>query len=208
MAMIQRTTMVPKVETLCGHYLKDKDGKKYFASIERDKDPKDPRTSMCNLSHMVCWHRRYDLGDKHNFDNVKELIDQICNWERSGEKVYCQPLFLLDHSGLSISTRDFNDRYDSGCVGMVYVLKSELIRAGFHFENTPWKNVAAGIVEDEVGYYDQYLRGEVYGYRLFEVNGDEFIDTDSCWGFYGNDPRTNGIFDMLGYLEVLSDEEV
>lgn len=40
--------------------------------------------------------------------------------------------------------------------------------------------------------YNQYLTGEVYGYVL-EVEGEE----DSCFGFYGDDPVTNGMMDNL-----------
>lgn len=207
MAVLQHTIMVPKIETLCGHYLKDKEGKKYFLSIERDPEPESTRTSMDNLSHMVCWRRRYSLGDKHDFADMNELTDWLKEQEDQGDKVFCRPLFLLDHSGISISTHDFNDRWDSGCVGAVYVLKSGLEKAGFTFKDN-WENVAKGIVEDEVEYYDQYLRGEVYGYRLYEMDGNDLNEADSCWGFYGDDPRTNGILDNLVDLEVIPDEEV
>ncbi len=37
---------------------------------------------------------------------------------------------------------------------------------------------ALKIAEAEVQTYDQYLRGEVYGYQIDE-------DGDSCWGYYG-----------------------
>lgn len=56
--------------------------------------------------------------------------------------------------------------------------------------------------------YDQYLRGDVWGFRLFEIDGDDWEEVDSCWGFYGNDPRLNGMLDNLGDLEVIPDEEV
>lgn len=208
MDVIQHIVMTPKIETLWGHYLKDKGGKQYFLSIERDRAPESPRTSMTNLTHMICWPRHYDLGDEHNFSDIEALANWIKEQEDSGDEVCCRPLFLLEHGGLSISTRDFNDRWDSGCVGMVYVLKSELCRVGFSFTSVPWKNVASGIIDDEVEYYDQYLRGEVYGYRLFELDGNKMIENDSRWGFYGDDPRTNGILDMFGDMEVLHDEKV
>jgi len=40
------------------------------------------------------------------------------------------------------------------------------------------KNKALKIAQGEVETYDQFLRGEVYGYKIDE-------DGDSCWGFYG-----------------------
>lgn len=207
MTTIKRTAMIPSTETLEGYYLKGKVGKRYFLSVEHDDVVDSPRTSMDNLSHMVCWHRRYDLGDKHSFADTDELTDWLKEQEDQGDKVFCRPLFLLDHSGLSISTHDFNDRWDSGCVGTVYVLKFELEKAGFTFKDN-WENVAKGIIEDEVEMYDQYLRGDMWGFRLFEIDGDDWEEVDSCWGFYGNDPRLNGMLDNLGDLEVIPDEEV
>lgn len=207
MAIVKRTTMIPSTETLEGYYLKGKAGKRYFLSVEHDDVVDSPRTSMDNLSHMVCWHRRYDLGDKHSFADTDELTDWLKEQEDQGDKVFCRPLFLLDHSGLSISTHDFNDRWDSGCVGAVYVLKFELEKAGFTFKDN-WENVAKGIIEDEVEMYDQYLRGDVWGFRLFEIDGDDLEEVDSCWGFYGDDPHLNGMLDNLGDLEVIPDEKV
>jgi hypothetical protein len=37
----------------------------------------------------------------------------------------------------------------------------------------------------EVEIYDQYLRGEIYGYGIYDEDGG---DIDSCWGFFG-DPK-------------------
>ena len=36
-------------------------------------------------------------------------------------KVAILPLYLYDHSGLTMSTNDFGDRWDSGCVGFIYM---------------------------------------------------------------------------------------
>ncbi len=33
----------------------------------RDDNPENPRDGFSNLGVMVCWHRRYKLGDKHGF---------------------------------------------------------------------------------------------------------------------------------------------
>ncbi len=45
----------------------------------------------------------------------------------------------------------------------------------------------------EVEVYDQYLRGDVWGFEVIE-DGEV---KDSCWGFFGFDPLTNGILDHL-----------
>jgi hypothetical protein len=47
----------------------------------------------------------------------------------------------------------------------------------------------------EVDTYDNYIRGEVYGYILLDENGEV---EDSCNGFIGSDIKTNGILDNIG----------
>ena len=37
-------------------------------------------------------------------------------------------------------------------------------------------------LKDEVEVYDQYIRGDVYGFIIEDLQGN---NVDSCWGFYG-----------------------
>ena len=59
------------------------------------------------------------------------------------------------------------------------------------------------IIEGEVKEYDQYLRGEIYGFELVEKStcsecgGAHEEVIDSCWGFFGDDIKENGILDSL-----------
>ncbi|MEW6770135.1 MAG: hypothetical protein AB1330_01900 [Bacillota bacterium] len=41
-----------------------------------DDFPEDPR-SWDNLGTMVCWHKRYRLGDKHNFSTVRDFLESL-----------------------------------------------------------------------------------------------------------------------------------
>jgi hypothetical protein len=69
--------------------------------------------------------------------------------------------------------------------------------------------------------YDQYLRGDVYGFvltktvkqqdkcphcgeiiREYEVEEED----DSCWGFYGDCLEENGILDNIGKLEFVEED--
>ena len=47
--------------------------------------------------------------------------------------------------------------------------------------NTEIREKAENLLRTEVETYDQYLRGECYGFQLYE-DGEEI---DSCWGFLG-----------------------
>lgn len=121
------------------------------------------------------------------------------------------PLYLYDHSGLSISTGGFSCPWDSGQVGFIYVSRKKAERAygARTFPELRYKGderhefqsldeLAEYYLKLEVETYDQYLRGDVYGFVLKE-NGEE---EDSCWGFYGHDWRTNGIADHVDLSAV------
>lgn len=110
------------------------------------------------------------------------------------------PLWLYDHSGITISCGDrvypYNDRWDSGLVGwIVYARQKD--------DGEDWRERAFDRMRAEVEEYDHYLQGEVYGFTLYE-NGEE---TDSCWGYYGDDLTQNGILDECpGLTEALASD--
>lgn len=108
------------------------------------------------------------------------------------------PLYLLDHSGLSISMSSFCDKWDSGQVGWIYTTKNEIMNCGGKFKSDNgeyidvteenWKEAAQIWLEGEVELYDQYLQGDCYGYVIDELNEDGEWDehVDSCWGFFSD----------------------
>lgn len=80
-----------------------KDGRKL--RIIQDESPQSPR-EWDNNGWMVCLHTRYDLGDKHDYRSEDHagwgaLKAQI---EKDHDVVVILPLYLFDHSGLSIRT--------------------------------------------------------------------------------------------------------
>mgnify|MGYP000395082947 CR=1 FL=1 len=153
--------------------------------------PENPR-KRDNLGTMVCWHRRYRLGDRHNFATPGDFTNYVTT-ELKGQ-VLMQPLYLLDHSGLVMSTAPFNDPWDSGQVGWIYVTKDR-VRNGLGVKRitAPVRAWAMSILEAEVELYNHYLSGEVFWYMLRA--GNEVID--SCGGFYGSDFRQNGMAEYL-----------
>ena len=110
------------------------------------------------------------------------------------------PLWLYDHSGITISCGDreypYNDRWDSGLVGwIVYARQAE--------DGENWCENAYARMLAEVEEYDQYLQHEVYGFTLYK-NREEI---DSCWDFYGDDLTQNGILDECpGLTEALASD--
>ncbi len=166
--------------------VEEKEVNTYKIKIFVDNNPSNPRLEWDNLGHMVCFHKRYNLGDKDN--NQYKTFDYN-SWDEmekaiiKEEKAYIiLPLYLYDHSGITISISPFSCPLDSGQVGFIYVTKEDILKE-FCCKNITKeiKEKAKNILIDEVKIYNMYLTGEVYGYTI-EDSGSDLID--SCWDFY------------------------
>lgn len=91
------------------------------------------------------------------------------------------PLYLYDHSGITISTSPFSCPWDSGQVGYAVMTKQEI---DDEFEGDREK--AEAYLRSTVKTYDDYLTGRVYGYTIKPADDNEDADEidDSCWGYY------------------------
>ena len=144
-----------------------------------DMSPESPR-EWDNLGKMICWHRNYELGDKHSFRDNQEFMVW---WKEEGKGGILLPLALLDHSGLSMwvgsEASPFDPGgWDSGQVGWIYATKEMIVKE--YGKNK--RKLAEKVLRGEVETYDQYLKGDVYGYIIKNPDGET---VDSCWGFYG-----------------------
>jgi hypothetical protein len=93
------------------------------------------------------------------------------------------PLYLYDHSGITMNTTGFSCRWDSGQVGFIYVTKYQLKQEYGISKVMPthWKK-AEERLKAEVKVYDRYIRGDVYCYTIHDKNED--IVVDSLGGLY------------------------
>lgn len=178
---------------------------KYLLEIYPDNNPSDPRGND-NLGTMICFHSRYKLGDKHEYnhnhyngwDEMKEAIIKK-------EKVHTiLPLFLYDHSGITMSTSSFNDRWDSGQVGFIFISKAKVKKEKID------ESKVGEYLKGEVETYDQYLTGDVYGYKLFEVSTcnkgcEHKEELESCCGYYGQESCEE---DGKSMLKTYTEEKV
>jgi hypothetical protein len=176
--------------------------KKYELKIEQDTDPMNPRTEWDNLGTMVCFHNRYDLGDKtdyrsKDYNGWDELKQGIL--ENEGEVVIL-PLYLYDHSGITISTSSFDCRWDSGQIGFIFMSKHTIKKEGI--DETKVEEYLKGEVET----YDKYLTGENYRYTIYEIEtcslGHEHKNVVECCGSYlSEDECESEGKSMLEHLE-------
>ena len=173
------------------------ENEKYKLEIFDDLNPCSPR-EFDNLGTMVCFHRRYNLGDEtelksSDFSSWEELESYLYKEENA---LIAIPVFMYDHSGLWINTTGFSCPWDSGQVGYIYISK-EKVRREYSCKriSKKLKNMIREILCSEVDLYNDYLCGNVYGFTLTDKENAEEIDS-SC-GFYGTDYIENGIFDYV-----------
>ena len=181
--------------------------KKYELKVERDEDPMNPRTDWDNITTMICFHRNYNLGDKtdyksSDFDSWEDLKNQI---DRDYKVLSYKPLYLYDHSGITISTSPFNCNWDSGQIGWVFI------------DEKQWKLMMGNdtdineerlseIIDSDVKTYDQYITGEVYRYTIYEIEtcslGHEHKNyVEGCGGYFGEEECESEGKSVIQHLE-------
>lgn len=239
----------------------------YTLFIVDDDQPENPREDRDNLGKMVCWHRRYTLGDRHDYgeprdflhgklfdfysshpasDCGKPIYDFIkqgrakearleynrsarewellennywstgTDWYTSSaysaslkgkdvpdwfldnclsalrmselteltermEGMVILPLYLYDHSGITMNTGGFSCPWDSGQVGWIYA-DADAVKKEYGEVTPETLATAKRVLEAEVEEYDYYLTGQCYGFKLYKNDAE----IESCRGFLGD----------------------
>ena len=189
----------------------------YLIEVEQDDNTESPR-EWDNLGKMICFHGRYDLGDKHDYrsNDYSGWSEQRKDIEKKENVCVMLPLYLYDHSGITMNTTGFSCSWDSGQVGWIVVSKEQVRKEyGVKRINKKLIEKVTNILESEVKTYDQYLTGDVYGYRIYKVTECELghehkEEVDSCWGFYGEDECMTEAEGIVEYYltKVLVQEEM
>lgn len=153
--------------------------KTYTIKIFHDDFPISPR-EYDNLGTIIHWSREYDLGE---VDGRKDNVDaqEFAAMKRKNGAVIL-PVYLYDHSGITINTTGFSCQWDSGQIGWIFADK-DAIRKWFQVKNIT-KNLRERVREhliSEIETFDKYIRGDVYGFTVEDEDGE---GVDSCWGFY------------------------
>jgi hypothetical protein len=196
------------VEDLRVRIMYDSDGGDWF----------NPRENQDNLGIMWCWHPEYVLGDfqfksedgrgavehpvypgdgddDHDNEEMYSMAD-VARWIRNREGgIYIMPLYLYDHSGLTISCGDVLPEsipnitargvnpwdtagWDTSAVGFIFTTQKQIDKLGVPDRMVERKlpigmgaiNVEMHEVEawlrGEIDEYDSYLRGEIYSFVI------------------------------------------
>lgn len=197
----------------------------YRAVIEQDCDPLHPRKDYDPAATMLCYHDRYNLGDKQlNYcpSGIRNFLEEAINEEHTFRHAHSHgygvdveelsddhieaimdkhfvwlPLWLYDHSGLAMSTGRFgyHSMWDCGCVGIIYMYKDKVTEEFGSFGKQAQEKALA-LMKAEVKEYSQYLEGDVWQYAIYDKDGD---CVDSCCGFYGYDYAEKEVEGMLDW---------
>jgi len=152
--------------------------------VASDEDYDSPR-DWDNVGHMVCFHSRYDLGDKKLEDEntAGKLMERI----RRDDIAAALPLYLYDHSGITMNTHGYSSidsaAWDWGQVGFIFVTKQKVREElGCKYVTKKARAWAKTHLEGEVKTYAMYLEGDVLCWKTLDPEG-EIIE--SCGGYYG-----------------------
>jgi len=125
---------------------------------------------------VITWHRRYSIGKSHNY-SVDEIFEIYPD-----EDWHSFDLYMYDHGMLAFSMSSFNDRWDSGQIGYIFVKRE------FYQNEEDARRIAQGIVDEQ----NDIELGNVYEYILLkkkhcECCGQAIEDEviDQCGWFVG-----------------------
>jgi hypothetical protein len=163
----------------------------HIIKILHDENAMNPREYSDHLGIMACSHKRYSIGDSNTDVNFSDFTSwwEAENFIRKAlHGILIMPIYMYDHSGQSISLSQeypYNDPWDAGQIGFIFTTKAR-IREWYGKKLVSKKSLerAKKMLEFEITEYDQWMRGDVYGYVIEDKEGNE---VESCWGFYGTE---------------------
>lgn len=155
----------------------EKTHKNLKIEIFQDQDAESPRSSMSNLGTFLMSHRRYEFGDRRcGVDEIQEIMQDEDN--------ICLPVFMFDHSGITLSTKPFACKWDSGQIGVIFVSKKK-IKDEYGSDSAENIGKAIHVMASEIQTLSRHVEGNVYGYTLYKKDKKSgWTEIDSCWGFF------------------------
>lgn len=150
----------------------------YRVEVVYDEDPFNPRKDFCNFGTIVLADDcRYDFGDAKL---SSEYLEEIA----SNPDLIVLPVYVYDHGGITSSTSQFSCKWDSCQVGVIYASKSDAL---FEFSAKEFtdevRRKVVDLLVNEIKILDSYLTGDVYGYKVYDPEGEE---VDTCYGYIGD----------------------
>jgi hypothetical protein len=166
--------------------------KSYKIEVHQDQDPLSP-ADWDQAGTIYTKHNRYfAIGEDLNKVDGQEVADDITS--NGGELL---PVFAYVHGGVALSAGPFGCMWDSGQCGFIAMTKDKII-SEYGDDSEQSRERARKLMKAEIESWDDYFRGNVWGFILKDPAGEEI---ESCWGFYGE------IKDMVAEVKSMVDAE-
>ena len=144
------------------------------------------------------------------WENVGKIISSSryikseCTFEYLKASKVSLPIYMLDHSGISVSTTPYNIRCDSGLIGYICVTdedaREKLLVKDEEVSLAEIRKRAEAVLQGEIETLDQYMSGEIY---YFTVEDEKGVVVDACGELYGLDYAEDVLMDSLEHLDEL-----
>ena len=135
--------------------------------LSHDPDAENDRLDA-PVARIICWHRRYQIGDQHDFAGPDTFKESLADDEIT------RSLYLLDHSGLALRLEPFGDRWDSGQVGHIVATPQQLRAVGVDPSDEEAVNA---LFRTEIELEQKYLNGEYYRIMIHRRLDDGIIES-------------------------------
>ena len=167
--------------------------KGFEIKIFQDDMWENPIKEWGTLCNFKSYHRNYgeSLSNVDGFEYQEDLLELI----NSGDVIFL-PLYMYDHSGISISANlvyPYDDKWDAGQLGFVWLDKKEMLKE-YNWKIFSKKRIQKIIdrLYSNVDIMNDYVTGNIYGFQVETKNGE---DVGSCWGFYGYEHEKSGLLE-------------
>lgn len=162
----------------------------YTVEIHPDHDAENPRT-RCS-STLCTRHRRRTFGGETlpaSPSAIEEAFSRyLADKGLNRRDIIHIPVFMYDHSGIALSSRSFNDRWDSVVLGFLYETRAD-IRREFKVKRISPKleKTIRFRLFGEIEELSAWANGETYYFTI------PALDDLGIGGFYGSDHAASGL---------------
>lgn len=149
------------------------------------ESPWDGHISLC--SRYACYGTEYGTRECLDVDEFAGYARIRFEGIRGGVRI---PVYAYEHSGITFNTCGCADRWDSGVAGWAW-MEADKVREMFGGN----REQAREYLRDMVKTLDAYVRGECYGYEVYNAESGECVD--SCYGFLNTQDTTRDFLQEL-----------
>lgn len=167
----------------------------------------DIKIEYCSYSESYSPAEWDNLGtfvyksNKYSFDPTTDI--NVRNWSDAEIKELLDssisiPVYMYDHSGISISTSPFSCPWDSGLFGY-YIISKDKVKEeyGGKIISKKLKNQILKYLENEIKVWNDWVEGNIFKYSIFEK--DELLDC--CGGYYGDEGIEEAILQAKDFID-------